>query len=138
MDDGESNRYERARICIDFGTALSKASICLDPLLPLEVGVKPLPIGAISRAEHPLLTPSVLYVDQGRLYFGPAALDHARRGVDLARDPLLSFKTVLGATDPHAALAQKLRPSMDPTASLYAPTADVSERPTLSKCPPSG
>lgn len=125
MDDGESNRYERARICIDFGTALSKASICLDPLLPLEVGVKPLPIGAISRAEHPLLTPSVLYVDQGRLYFGPAALDHARRGVDLARDPLLSFKTVLGATDPHAALAQKLRPSMDPTGTFKARDALV-------------
>ena len=125
MDDGESNRYERARICIDFGTALSKASICLDPLLPLEVGVKPLPIGAISRAEHPLLTPSVLYVDQGRLYFGPSALDHARRGIDLARDPLLSFKTVLGATDPNAALAQKLRPSMDPTGTFKARDALV-------------
>jgi hypothetical protein len=29
---------------------LSKASLCLDPMLPLEVGVKPLPIGAIARA----------------------------------------------------------------------------------------
>lgn len=125
MDDGESNRYERARICIDFGTALSKASICLDPLMPLEVGVKPLPIGAIARAEHPLLTPSVLYVDQGRLYFGPAALEHARRGVENARDPLLSFKTILGATDVNAALAQKLRPSMDPTGTFKARDALV-------------
>src|SRR5688572_32529664 len=97
MDDGESKRYERARICIDFGTALSKAAICLDPLLPLEVGVKPLPIGAISGGDHPLLTPSVLYVDNGRLFFGPTAFEHARRGVEDARDPLLSFKTVLGA-----------------------------------------
>lgn len=125
MDDGESNRYERARICIDFGTALSKASICLDPLMPLEVGVKPLPIGAISRAEHPLLTPSVLYVDQGRLYFGPSALEHARRGIDNARDPLLSFKTILGATDVNAALQQKLRPSMDPTGTFKARDALV-------------
>ena len=115
MDEGESARYERARICIDFGTALSKASICLDPMLPLEVGVKPLPIGAIARGEHPLLTPSVIYVDGGRLFFGPAALDHARRGVESQRDPLLSFKTVLGATNVDQALAQKLRPSMDPT-----------------------
>src|SRR5262247_1990500 len=107
MDDGEGKRYERARICIDFGTALSKASICLDPLMPLEVGVKPLPIGAIARAEHPLLTPSVLYVDAGRLYFGPAALEHARRGVEGARDPLLSFKTVLGATNVAEALNAK-------------------------------
>lgn len=115
MDEGESARYERARICIDFGTALSKASLCLDPMLPLEVGVKPLPIGAIARGEHPLLTPSVLYVDGGRLYFGPSAMDHARRGVETQRDPLLSFKTVLGASNVEQALAQKLRPSMDPT-----------------------
>jgi molecular chaperone DnaK (HSP70) len=105
----------RARICIDFGTALSKASICLDPMLPLEVGVKPLPIGAISGAEHPLLTPSVLYVDNGRLFFGPTAFEHARRGVEDARDPLLSFKTVLGARNIEEALASKLRPSVDPT-----------------------
>jgi molecular chaperone DnaK (HSP70) len=115
MDDGDLNRYSRARVCIDFGTALSKASICLDPTLPLELGVKPLPIGAIARAEHPLLTPSVMYVDGGRIYMGPAALDQARRGVDSQRDPLLSFKTVLGATNVNDALASKLRPSMDPT-----------------------
>lgn len=114
-DDIGERDISRARICIDFGTALSKASICLDPLLPLEVGVKPLPIGGIAGAEHPLLTPSVMYVDSGRIYFGPTALEHARRGVDTARDPLLSFKTVLGATDVAAALQMKLRPSMDPT-----------------------
>jgi molecular chaperone DnaK len=116
MDDtGERDWTSRARICIDFGTALSKASICLDPTLPLEVGVKPLPIGAISGAEHPLLTPSVLYVDEGRMYFGPQALAHAHRGVEMARDPLLSFKTVLGATNVQEVLQTKLRPSMDPT-----------------------
>jgi molecular chaperone DnaK len=111
-DDGD---ISRARICIDFGTALSKAAVCLDPTLPLEVGVKPLPIGAISGAEHPLLTPSVLYVDGGRLYFGPTAFEHARRGVENERDPLLSFKTVLGAKNLDEALATKIRPSVDPT-----------------------
>lgn len=114
-DEGEINRYHRARICIDFGTALSKASVCLDPLLPLEVGVKPLPIGAVARAEHPLLTPSVLYVDGGRLYFGQQALERARRDVDSTRDPLLSFKTVLGASNVNEALLQKIKPSIDPT-----------------------
>jgi molecular chaperone DnaK (HSP70) len=111
----DSGDLTRARICIDFGTALSKASICLDPMLPLEVGVKPLPIGAISGAEHPLLTPSVLYVDDGRLFFGPVAYEHARRGVEDQRDPLLSFKTVLGAKNLDEALASKLPPSIDPT-----------------------
>jgi len=120
MDDGSSERdwVSRARLCIDFGTALSKASICLDPMLPLEVGVKPLPIGGVARADHPLLTPSVLYVDNGRLFFGPQALEHARRGVDDNRDPLLSFKTVLGAADVHAAFQTKMRPSVDPTGTL--------------------
>ncbi len=117
-DQGELDGYHRARICIDFGTALSKASVCLDPTLPLEVGVKPLPIGAIARAEHPLLTPSVLYVDDGRLYFGQNALEQARRDSESKSDPLLSFKTVLGASNVHAALLQKIKPSIDPTGTL--------------------
>ena len=115
----------RARICIDFGTALSKASLCLDPTLPLSVGVKPLPIGAVSNAEHSLITPSVLFVDQGRLFFGPAAYDHARRGIAENRDPLLSFKTVLGARDPREALMQRMPPSIDPTGTLKARDALV-------------
>jgi len=111
----DTGDISRARICIDFGTALSKAAVCLDPTLPLEVGVKPLPIGAISGAEHPLLTPSVVYVDGGRLYFGPIGFEHARRGVENGRDPLLSFKTVLGAKNLDEALATKIKPSVDPT-----------------------
>ncbi|MGD9815897.1 MAG: Hsp70 family protein [Hyphomonadaceae bacterium] len=114
----QGDRAPRARICIDFGTALSKACLCIDPMLPLEAGVKPIPIGAVAGAEHPLLTPSVLFVDEGRLFFGPAAFEHARRGVTANRDPLLSFKTVLGAANPDEALAQKMRPSVDPTGTL--------------------
>jgi molecular chaperone DnaK (HSP70) len=117
-DTGDNVNLSRARICIDFGTALSKASICLDPTLPLEVGVKPLPIGAVSRAQHALLTPSVLFVDAGRVFFGPLALEYAQRGAAQGRDPLLSFKTVLGAKDATAILAQKMRPSVDPTGTL--------------------
>ncbi|HVY85949.1 MAG TPA: Hsp70 family protein [Caulobacterales bacterium] len=105
----------RARICIDFGTALSKASVCLDPALPLEVGVRPLAIGAVSGAEHHLLTPSVLFVDGGRIFFGPRALEIAWNGAGESRDPLLSFKTVLGARNAQEALAAKLPPSIDPT-----------------------
>jgi molecular chaperone DnaK (HSP70) len=117
-DTGDNVNLSRARICIDFGTALSKASICLDPTLPLEVGVKPLPIGAVTRAAHPLLTPSVLFVEAGRVFFGPLALEYAQRGAAQGRDPLLSFKTVLGAKDATTILAQKMRPSVDPTGTL--------------------
>ncbi len=114
-DDTSGGISPQARICIDFGTALSKACICLDPTLPLEVGVRPIPLGLVSDAEHPLLTPSVLFVDNGRLYFGPVAFAHAHRGVSMNRDPLLSFKSVLSAKDVNAALAEKLPPSIDPT-----------------------
>ena len=117
-DTGDNVNLSRARICIDFGTALSKASLCLDPTLPLEVGVKPLPIGAVSRAPHALLTPSVLFVDSGRIFFGPLALEYATRGASQGRDPLLSFKTVLGAKDAAAILERKMRPSVDPTGTL--------------------
>jgi molecular chaperone DnaK (HSP70) len=117
-DDGDTLNLSRARICIDFGTALSKASVCLDPTLPLEVGVRPVPIGAISRAEHPLLTPSVMFVDGGRVFFGPTALQYAQRGAAQGRDPLLSFKTILGARDATEILAAKMRPSVDPTGTL--------------------
>lgn len=118
MDDGEAHRTDRTRICIDFGTALSKASICLDPNMPLDVGVRPLPIGAVSGAVHPLLTPSILFVEGGRLHFGPMAFEHAKRGIENNRDAILSFKTVLGARDIQNALNERIPPSIDPTGTL--------------------
>jgi molecular chaperone HscA len=104
-----------ARICIDFGTALSKACICLDATAPLDVAVRPIPLGLVSESDHPLLTPSVLFVENGRLYFGPTAFGYAHRGVGMNRDPLLSFKSVLGAIDLDGAVSAKLPPSIDPT-----------------------
>lgn len=114
----QGDRASRARICIDFGTALSKASLCIDPTMPLELGVKPIAVGAVSGAEHPLLTPTILFVDAGRLFFGPIAFERARQGVITDRDPLLSFKTVLGAKDVQQALSSRMRPSVDPTGTL--------------------
>ncbi len=111
---GEGFLNSGPRICIDFGTALSKASVCLDPNLPLEHGVRPLQLGVVSGAAHPLLTPSVLFVENGRLFFGPIAFERARRSAS-HREPLLSFKTVLGAPDVAAALAAKIGPTLDPT-----------------------
>lgn len=102
------------RICIDFGTALSKASVCIDPDRPIEHSVRPLPLGAVSGAEHSLLTPSVLFVENGRLFFGPMAMERARN-FEANCDPLLSFKNLLGADDVGAALATKLGPTFDPT-----------------------
>ncbi len=107
-----------ACVCVDLGTALSKASIFLGGDLPASAAVAPLPIGAASGAEHPLLTPSAMFVDEGRIYFGPAALKQAHGVVDTRRSPILSFKLVLSAQDVEATLGLKLGRTIDPTGSL--------------------
>ena len=114
----DANAPTSTRICIDFGTALSKVSVCLDPDMPVTQGVRPLAIGAVSGAEHPLLTPSVMFVRGGRLHFGPSAFGHAADSVDAERDALLSFKTVLGAEHAERALSEYLPPTIDPTGTL--------------------
>lgn len=103
----------KARICVDLGTAMSKATIWLGP-----GDVAPLPIGAAAGAEHPLLAPSAMYVDEGRIFFGPAALERAANGVASRRNPIVSFKLVLSAREIEPTLALKLNRSIDPTSSL--------------------
>ncbi len=107
-----------ARVCIDLGTALSKASLCLgDGLRPSE-SVAPLPLGAASHADHPLLTPSALYVDGGRIYFGPSAVARATEKEGSKQLPILSFKMFLSARDLEPMLAMKLSGLYDPTNTL--------------------
>lgn len=104
-----------ACICLDLGTAMSKASVWLGP----EHGdVAPLPLGAAAQADHPLLTPSAMYVDDGRIFFGPAALQRAKAGVETRRNPIVSFKLVLSAREIEPTLALKLSRSVDPTSTL--------------------
>jgi|CXWL01.1.fsa_nt_gi molecular chaperone DnaK (HSP70) len=107
-----------SRVCLDFGTAFSKASVYLSGDSPAREAVRPLAIGAISGADHPLLTPSVMFVDRGRILFGPAALECARRDAGSDRDPMLSFKVILAARDLDPALQLKVKPSVDPTGTL--------------------
>lgn len=76
-------------------------------------GPLPLAIGAAARNVEPYLVPSVVYVDGGRILFGPAALDRAR--AQEGGEPLLSFKSVLAARDVSQALALKVPHSVDPT-----------------------
>ena len=120
MADFDAAESQAPRICLDFGTALSKASIFLGagPGAPAREAVRPLAIGAAAGAEHPLLAPSVLFVGEGRLSFGAAAMQNAEAGIAAKRDPILSFKSILAAGDIEAALALKVRPSIDPTGTL--------------------
>lgn len=107
-----------ARVCLDLGTAFSKACAYLGEGGVAATEIAPLPIGTAAQAEHALLTPSAMYVDDGRILFGPAALERARAGVKSKRNPIVSFKMVLSARDVEAALALKLSRSVDPTSTL--------------------
>ncbi|MGE0532917.1 MAG: Hsp70 family protein [Hyphomonadaceae bacterium] len=104
-----------ACVCLDLGTAMSKASVWLGAH---DNDVAPLPIGLAAQAEHPLLSPSAMYVDDGRIFFGPAALKRAEAGVDERRNPIVSFKMILSAREIEPTLALKLSRSVDPTSTL--------------------
>lgn len=107
-----------ARICLDLGTAMSKASVWLGGASGSHADVAPLPIGTIAKAEHALLTPSAMYVDDGRILFGPAALQRAWAGLQTKRSPIVSFKLILAAREVEQTLALKLSRSVDPTSTL--------------------
>lgn len=102
-------------VCLDLGTAMSKASVWLGAH---ENDVAPLPIGLAAQAEHPLLTPSAMYIEDGRIFFGPSALKRAEAGVETRRNPIVSFKMILSAREIEPTLALKLSKSVDPTSTL--------------------
>lgn len=106
------------RVCLDLGTAMSKASVWLGGDAPNHSEVAPLPIGAAAGADHPLLAPSAMYVDDGRILFGPSALKRAQTGLEARRNPLVSFKLILSAREIEPTLALKLSRSIDPTSTL--------------------
>lgn len=99
------------RVCLDFGTAFSKASVYV------EGQARPLALGEAGDGSEAFLTPSVMFVDNGRILFGPAAQARARAAAP-GRDPILSFKTIFAARDLENALSLKIKPSIDPTATL--------------------
>lgn len=106
-----------ARICLDFGTSFSKASLYLPEGSPWR-STKPLQLGAASGADNAWLTPSVMFVDEGRIRIGPPALRAAALAAARGRDPILSFKTIFAARDLEGALALKVKRSIDPSGTL--------------------
>lgn len=108
----------RARVCIDLGTAYSKASVFLGDDEPAGSSVAPLPIGAACGADHALLAPSAMYVADDHILFGPSALRSAGKSSEAKRNPILSFKMILSAREIEPTLALKLSRSVDPTSTL--------------------
>ncbi len=101
-------------LCIDFGTAFSKAAVAptgawsrFDPAT-----VRPLMLGA--EGQNAFLLESAVFVDQDRVLFGRAALSEAEAQAGAKRAALRSFKTLLSVSDLERALNTNAPATIDP------------------------
>lgn len=81
-------------VCIDFGTAFSKAAAASagawERFTP--DAVCPLPLGRRFNAGNPFLLLSTVFVDDDRILFGEEAARRAAERVDAMRQPLRSVQ----------------------------------------------
>ncbi|MEQ1493201.1 MAG: hypothetical protein ABL932_21910, partial [Terricaulis sp.] len=101
-------------LCIDFGTAYSKAAVApsgawsrFDPAT-----VRPLMLSA--EGQNAFLLDSAVFVDEDRVLFGRAALNEADEQADKKRAALRSFKTLLSVSDLDRALNTNAPATIDP------------------------
>lgn len=102
-------------LCIDFGTAFSKAAAApagawsaFDP-----ASVRPLLLSPDGQGNAFLLD-SAIFVDEDRVLFGRAALARAEEVGDKKRQALRSFKTLLSVSDLERALNANAPAAIDP------------------------
>ncbi len=103
-------------LCIDFGTAFSKAAAApvgawtrFDP-----AAVRPLMLNGAGAAGNAFLLDSAVFVDADRVLFGRAALERAEALADKKRAALRSFKTLLSVSDLERALNTNVPATIDP------------------------
>lgn len=101
-------------LCIDFGTAFSKAAVApsgawsrFDPAT-----LRPLMLSA--EGQNAFLLDSAVFVDEDRVLFGRAALNEADEQADKKRAALRSFKTLLSVSDLDRALNTNAPATIDP------------------------
>ncbi|MBL8548306.1 MAG: Hsp70 family protein [Hyphomonadaceae bacterium] len=101
-------------LCIDFGTAFSKAAVAptgawthFDPAT-----IRPLMLSA--EGQNTFLLDSAIFVDEDRVLFGCAALNEADAQADAKRAALRSFKTLLSVSDLERALNTNAPATIDP------------------------
>lgn len=106
------------RLCIDFGTAMSKACATLQ----VDDSVVPLRLGRIAEGRDTWSVPSSLYISEsGRLYFGHAAERQHRSSSsdDRRRERFDNIKYMLSEIEPNINLFDiSLRKSIDPTGTM--------------------
>jgi molecular chaperone DnaK (HSP70) len=103
-------------LSLDFGTAYSKAAAVPASAEGAEARrlVRALPIGGVVQAANPVLLPSVMFLDEGAITFGPLAEARAAACSAPKREALRSFKVLLGAGDLEQAMAQRPNRLLDP------------------------
>ncbi len=107
---------EHWTLCIDFGTAYSKAAAApawawsnFDP-----AEVRPLMLASGENSDNAFLLDSAVFVDQKRILFGAAARRRADALATEKRQALRSFKTMLSVSDLDRALNTSAPVSIDP------------------------
>lgn len=92
LDCLSAEENDAALLCIDFGTAFSKAAIWRrNSVVPT-----PLPLGHGSDpTSSGLLVDSAAYISDGKILFGPSAIDRYRREDDIERSLFASPKELL-------------------------------------------
>jgi molecular chaperone DnaK (HSP70) len=103
-------------LCIDFGTAFSKAAAApagawrrFDP-----GALRPLLLNGPDAPGNAFLLDSAIFVDEERVLFGRAALAQADQLADSKRAALRSFKTLLSVSDLDRALNTNAPATIDP------------------------
>jgi|CXWL01.1.fsa_nt_gi molecular chaperone DnaK (HSP70) len=103
-------------LCIDFGTAYSKAAAApSDAWARFDPGlVRPLMLGEQEGEGNVFLLDSAVFVDDERVLFGPAAIARAEALTHKKRLALRSFKTLLSVSDLERALNTSAPTAIDP------------------------
>lgn len=103
-------------VCVDFGTAFSKAAAgpigAWSEFDPKQV--RPLAIGAVAPSGNPFLLESAVFVGDTHIYFGAEAVRQASALAAEKRQALRSFKTVLSVPDLERVLETQAPLSIDP------------------------
>jgi molecular chaperone DnaK (HSP70) len=110
-----ARRTEEWIACLDFGTSYSKMAMVLaEETEELEArDIRPLPIGQGTASPSPFLLPSVVFVSETGLLFGPKAETAAQRAAAAGRRALDAPKQYL-STDEAEALDGPLHRDVDP------------------------
>ena len=97
------------RLCVDFGTALSKAAVA-NPAM-----VQPLALGRAVGQPSPLFLPCALFIDGGCIHFGANAWSEAEHALGERRELMSSFKSIFSDHDLERAVELLPPRELDPT-----------------------